>query len=88
MGLASTFASRLPLYQRSLDLLFLTDPRAGDARGLEDTAARFSGAQAVDAGMLHTTGEYIAWLNALKERETKRAQIRQGTSSGWTSRPA
>jgi competence protein ComEC len=77
-GLATILASRLAFYQRSLDLLVLPDPRAGDARGLEDAAARFSVAQAADAGMLHPTGEYIAWLDALKERGTKRAQIRQG----------
>ena len=56
----------------------LTDPRAGDARGLENAAGRFNAAQAVDAGMLHPTSEYIAWLDALKGHGTKRAQIRQG----------
>ena len=77
-GLSAALASRLPFYQRSLDLLVLTDSRAGDARGLEDAAGRFSVAQAADAGMLHPTSEYIAWLDALKAHRTKRAQIRQG----------
>jgi beta-lactamase superfamily II metal-dependent hydrolase len=77
-GLATILASRLPFYQRSLDLLVLTDPRAGDARGLEDAAGRFSVAQAADAGEVHPTSEYIAWLDALKARGTRRAQIRQG----------
>lgn len=77
-GLATVLASRLPFYQRSLDLVVLTDPRAGDARGLEDAAGRFDVAQAADAGMLHPTSEYIAWLDALKQHGTRRAQIRQG----------
>jgi competence protein ComEC len=77
-SLASTLASRLPFYQRSLDLVVLTDPRAGDARGLEDAAGRFSVAPAADAGMLHPTNEYIAWLNALKAHAATRTQIRQG----------
>jgi beta-lactamase superfamily II metal-dependent hydrolase len=77
-GLAAALASRLPFYQRSLDLVVLTDPRAGDARGLEDAVGRFSVAQAADAGMLHPTSEYIAWLDALKQHGTRRAQVRQG----------
>ncbi|HEY7091974.1 MAG TPA: ComEC/Rec2 family competence protein [Ktedonobacterales bacterium] len=77
-GLSAALASRLPFYQRSLDLLVLTDPRAGDARGLEDAAGRFSVGQAADAGMLHPASEYIAWLDALKGQGTKRTQIHQG----------
>jgi hypothetical protein len=56
----------------------LTDPREGDARGLEDAAGRFRVTQAADAGMLHPTSEYIAWLDTLKRHGAKRAQIRQG----------
>ncbi|HEX3269278.1 MAG TPA: hypothetical protein VHR15_01420 [Ktedonobacterales bacterium] len=77
-GLSAALASRLPFYQRALDLVVLTDPRAGDARGLEDSAGRFSVAQAADAGMLHPTSEYVAWLDALKQHGTTRAQVRQG----------
>lgn len=77
-ALATTLASRLPFYQRSLDLVVLTDPRAGAARGLEDAAGRFSVAQAADAGILHPTTEYIAWLDTLREHGAARAQIRQG----------
>jgi competence protein ComEC len=76
--LATTLASRLPFYQRSLDLIVLTDPRAGDARGLEDDASRYRVGQAANAGMLHPTGEYIAWLDALRRGGATRAQARQG----------
>jgi beta-lactamase superfamily II metal-dependent hydrolase len=77
-GLATTLASRLPFYQRSLDLLVLTDPRAGAVRGLEDAGGRFSVGQAADAGMLHPSSEYIAWLDAIRQGGARRAQIRQG----------
>jgi len=76
--LATTLASRLPFYQRSLDLVVLTDPSAGDARGLEDAASRYRVGQAADAGMLHPTEEYIAWLDALRRGGATRAQARQG----------
>jgi hypothetical protein len=84
-GLSAARARRLPFYQRSLDLIVLTDPRAGDARGLQDAAGRFNAAQAAAAGMLHPTSEYIAWLDALKGHGTKRAQIRQGDTL-WLDR--
>jgi competence protein ComEC len=74
--LATTLASRLPFYQRSLDLVVLTDPSAGDA--LEDAAGRYRVGQAADAGMLHPTGEYVAWLDALRRSGATRAQARQG----------
>jgi hypothetical protein len=73
-GLSAALASRLPFYQRTLDLIVLTDPRVGDARGLEDAAGRFSVAQAADAGMLHPTSEYIAWLDALTAHGATRMQ--------------
>jgi hypothetical protein len=52
--------------------------RASDTRGLEDAAGRFNVAQAADAGMLHPTSEYIAWLDAIRHGGARRAQIRQG----------
>jgi ComEC/Rec2-related protein len=84
-SLNAALASRLPFYQRALDLPVLTDPRAGGARGLEDAATRFTVAQAADGGMLHPTSEYIAWLDALRQHGTKRAQIRQGDAL-WLDR--
>jgi ComEC/Rec2-related protein len=84
-SLATALASRLPFYQRSLDLLILTDPREADARGLEDAAGRFSVAQAADAGVLHPTVEYVAWLDALKRHDAARVQIRQGDAL-WLDR--
>jgi hypothetical protein len=76
--ISAALASRLPFYQRALDLVVLTDPRAGDARGLEEAAGRFNVTQAADAGMLHPTSEYIAWLDTLKAHAATRTQIRQG----------
>lgn len=76
-ALESELAGRVPFWQRTLDLAVLTDPRAGDARGLEDAAAHFTVAQGIDAGMEHPTAEYLAWLDALARSGGRHTVTRQ-----------
>lgn len=64
--LEAALSARLPFWQRSLDVVALTDVRAGDARGLEDAASHFTIAHAIDAGALHPTSEYLAYLDAMR----------------------
>ncbi len=77
-ALEAALAGRLPFWQRSLDLAILTDPRAGDARGLEDAASHFRIARAADSGMLHPTTEYLAWRDAMTRAGAAYTQVRQG----------
>ena len=63
-ALEALLAGKLPWWRRSLDLAVLTDPRTGDALGLEDAAAHFKVARAADAGMAHPSAQYVAWLDA------------------------
>ena len=76
-ALESELAGRIPFWRRALDLAVLTDPRAGDARGLEDAAGHFAVAQGIDAGMEHPTTEYIAWLDALARSGGRHTVTRQ-----------
>ncbi len=78
--LESALATRLPFWQRSLDLAVLTDMRSGDSAGLEDVVGHYSLAYAVDAGMLHPTQQYLAWLDALQRAGDQHARIRAGNS--------
>ena len=75
--LEAELAGRIPFWRRSLDLAVLTDPRAGDARGLEDAAAHFNVALGLDAGMAHPTTEYLAWLDALARSGARHNVSRQ-----------
>ena len=75
--LESELSGRVPFWRRSLDLAVLTDPRAGDTRGLEDAATHFSVAVGIDAGMAHPTTEYLAWLDALSRSGARHAVTRQ-----------
>lgn len=77
-ALESALASRLPFWQRSLDVVVLTDVRAGDARGLEDAASHFAIRHALDAGMLHPNSEYLAYLDAMRRSGASRQQFRAG----------
>jgi hypothetical protein len=76
-ALESELAGRIPFWQRTLDLAVLTDPRAGDARGLEDAAAHFTVTHGVDSGMEHPTAEYLAWLDALARSGGRHTVTRQ-----------
>jgi competence protein ComEC len=76
-ALEETLAARLPFLQRSLDLALLTDPRPGDETGLQDAADHFAIGRAGDAGMLHPTSTYLAWLDALARGGTPHVRLRQ-----------
>lgn len=76
--LESALGSRLPFWRRSLDVVALTDARAGDARGLEDLAAHDAIAHALDAGLSHPTPEYLAYLDAMRAAGATRQQFRAG----------
>ncbi len=77
-ALESVLTPRVPFWQRSLDLVLLTDPRPGDLRGLEDVAGHYTVAHAADAGMLHPSREYLAWLDALQRAGAPHSRIREG----------
>ncbi len=77
-ALEVALAGRLPFWQRTIDLAILTDPRPGDARGLQDAASHFTFTQAADAGMAHPSPDYLAWLDVLTRTSARHARVRQG----------
>ena len=75
-ALESALAARLPFWTRRLDLVALTDTRAGDARGLEDLASHYTITHAIDPGMAHPATEYLAYLDAMRQAGAARQQFR------------
>ncbi len=75
-ALEAALGARLPFWLRSLDVVALTDVRAGDARGLEDAASHFAIAHALDAGTPHPGVEYLAYLDAMRGAGASRQQFR------------
>ncbi len=75
-ALETALSGRLPFWRHTLDLVALTDARAGNARGLEDAASHFTVLHALDAGMLHPNTEYLAYRDAMQHAGASRTQMR------------
>jgi competence protein ComEC len=76
--LEQALAARLPFWQRSVDLALLTDVRPGDTAGLQDLADHYAIGDGADAGMVHPTNTYLAWLDVLARSGSPHTRIRQG----------
>lgn len=67
-SLGQQLDARLPSWQRSLDLLILTDPRADHIDGLLDIVSRYTIGAIFDAGMLHPSTTYARWRRTISKR--------------------
>lgn len=79
-ALADALGARLPFWQRDLSLVVLTDPRPGEARGLEDAVTRYTVGQGIDAGMAHPSADYLAWTHALAGAHVGHTLVRAGNT--------
>jgi len=72
--------SRLPFWQRSLDMVVLTSPRRDHLGGLQDIISRYQVGEVVDAGMLHPNSSYALWRRTIEQRGLRYIQARQGAA--------
>ncbi len=77
-SLGQELDSRLPPWQRSLDLVVLTSPRTDHLTGLQDVITRYQVGEVVDAGMLNPTSGYGLWRRTIAEENMQYLQSRQG----------
>jgi competence protein ComEC len=80
VSLSEQLDSRLPPWQRSLDLVVLTSPRSDHITGLLDIIQRYQIGTVVDAGMLHPSTTYTQWRRNISERKLRYLQVTQGTT--------
>jgi competence protein ComEC len=59
----------LPSWQRTLDTLILTSPRADHITGLLDIVSRYTIGSIFDAGMLHPSTTYARWRRTISKRD-------------------
>src|SRR6266704_2382121 len=71
--------SRLPFWQRSLDMVVMTSTRPDNLGGLQDIISRYQVGKVVDAGMLHPNSAYALWRRTIEQRGLQYVQVRQGT---------
>lgn len=76
--LGQALDSRLPAWQRSLDLVLLTSTRTDHLAGLQDVVTRYTIGEVLDAGMLHPTTTYALWRRTISERNIHYMQVARG----------
>ena len=79
-SLAQELDSRLPSWQRSIDVVISTTQKSDHLAGLQDVITRFQVGEVVDAGMLHPSAGYALWRRTILERNLRYVQVRQGAS--------
>ena len=77
-SLAKELDTRLPFWQRTLDVVILTSPRSDALSGLQDAVSRYQIGEVVDAGMLHPTTGYTLWRKTITDRHLNYVQVHQG----------
>jgi competence protein ComEC len=79
-SLGQELDSRLPFWQRLLDVVMLTNDRMDHLAGLQDIVSRYQVGEVLDAGMLHPTTGYALWRRTITQRGLHHIQLRQGTT--------
>jgi ComEC/Rec2-related protein len=77
-SLSQQLDARLPSWQRSLDVVILTSPRADKLTGLQDVVTRYQIGEALDAGMLHPSASYALWRSTLQQHHIRYVPVAQG----------
>ncbi|TAN57693.1 MBL fold metallo-hydrolase [Patescibacteria group bacterium] len=68
----------LPWYDRTIDAMILTHPHADHLIGLIETAKRYDVKRIISTGVVHTTPEYLEWLNLIKEKKIPAEPFKKG----------
>ena len=79
-SLGKELDNRLPSWQRSLDFVILTSPRAANLTGLQDVVTRYSIGEVLDAGMLHPSAGYALWRSTISQRHIRYVSVSKGTT--------
>lgn len=58
----------LPFYDRKIDLIILTHPHADHLDGLIEVLKRYEVKKILSTGVTHTTPDYLAWLEEIKNQ--------------------
>ena len=77
-SLSQALDNRFPSWQRTLDVVLLTSPRAEHITGLLDIIQRFQVQEVIDAGMLHPNTTYARWRRTITERNLRYLSVAQG----------
>lgn len=68
----------LPWYDRSIDAMILTHPHADHLIGLIETMKRYKVERIISTGVVHTTPEYLEWLDLIKVKNIPTEVFKKG----------
>lgn len=68
----------LPWYDRTIDAVILTHPHADHLIGLIEVMKRYKVDRVISTGIVHTTPEYLEWLNLIKEKKIPAESFKKG----------
>ena len=77
-SLGQALDSRLPYWQRSLDIVILTTPRSDHLTGLLDIVTRYQIGLICDASMLHPGTTYARWRRTISEHNLHYVPVSTG----------
>jgi competence protein ComEC len=80
ISLSQLLDSRLPSWQRALDMVILTSPQQDTITGLQDVLKRYQIGAIFDAGMAHPTATYARWRRMINERHLQYMPVVRGTT--------
>ncbi len=80
VSLSQALDTRLPSWQRFIDVVVLTCPLADHLTGLQDIVSRYTIGEVLDGGMLHPSTTYARWQRTIRERALHYAPLTQGES--------
>ena len=70
----------LPFTTRNIDLVIVTDPRAGNVSGLQDVLAHYTVSEVLDVGAEYPSTTYARWRATLRERGIPVDALRTGVA--------
>jgi competence protein ComEC len=79
-SLLSALADALPFWQRTLDLVLVTDVRAGHFAGLVSLLGAYHIGMVADPGVLHPTPAYVAWYADLLAAHIPQVTLTRGAT--------
>jgi competence protein ComEC len=70
----------LPYRDRTIDLVIVTDPRAGNVTGLQDVLQHYVVSEVLDVGAEYPSATYARWRAGLRSRHILAYMLRTGAS--------
>jgi competence protein ComEC len=68
----------LPFFEKEIDLVILTHPHADHLDGLIEVLKRYEVKKILSTGVIHTTPDYLAWLEEIKNQNVPMEIARAG----------